>query len=182
MTANKVNLIPSLCPAAYSRMSIQIPEEVNVVRVFTSQDLGYTCNPLESRDKLRQHLDGGCLATDDDRRFLQNKLADVLNTPHYKKIASFFHRDPSIFERYYTVYARKTCDEPPNVIAAIICGDEVPRGSVAVVKDGPADKWSALKTEMDVDELAKTLWFYHKSGVSAEAEFGERTMIRILGS
>ena len=152
------------------------------MRVFTTEDLGYACNPLKSRDELRQHLDGGCLATDDDRRFLQNELEDVLNTTHYKKVASFFDRDPSVFDWYYSMYARKTCSEPPNAVAAIVCETEIPRGPVIIVKDGPADKWSTLDPEVDVDEVAKSLWYYHKSGVSAEAEFGERTLIRLLTS
>ncbi|KZV59148.1 hypothetical protein PENSPDRAFT_695386 [Peniophora sp. CONT] len=160
----------------------QIPEELNAVLVFTTGDLGYACDPLKSRDNLRQHLDGGYLATDDDRRFLQHELADVLNSPQYKKVCSFFHRDPSVLDWYYSMYARESCDEPANAVAAIVCGKETPKGAVVIIKDGPADKWDMLKTEMDVDEVAKTLWYYHKSGVSAQAEFGERTLLRILMS
>lgn len=122
------------------------------------------------------------MAVDDKGRFLQNELADLLNSARYKKIGSFFDRDPSVLDWYYSMYALETCDGPPNAVASIISGKEKSMGPVVIVKDGPADKWNTLRTTMDVEEVTKTLWYYHKSGVSVEAEFGERTLLRILSS
>ncbi|VDB99266.1 unnamed protein product [Peniophora sp. CBMAI 1063] len=160
----------------------QIPTEVNTMSVFTTEDLGYSCDPLQSRENLREHLDGACLAVDDHKHFLKDELAELLNTPRYKRVASFYDRDPSIFDWYYSVYACESCDGPTNTVAAIVCGQATPKGQVVIVKDCPAHKWDCLKTGVDADEVAKTLWYYHKSGVSAEAEFAERTLLRILSS
>lgn len=148
--------------------------------IYTAEDIGYNGGAFNHRDDLRQHLDGGCLAVDDDNHFLPHELADYLNTPRYARIGSFYDRDPSILNWYYSMYARVPCDGPLNAVSAIVCERETPRGPVVIVKDCPAHEWGALKTEIDVDELAKTLWYYHRSGVSAETEFGERTLLRML--
>lgn len=80
------------------------------------------------------------------------------------------------------MYAAESCDGPLNEVAAIVCEREKPRGSVVIVKDCPLHKWSTLDTQINEEAVTKTLWYYHKSGVSAEAEFGERTLLRILSS
>ncbi|VDC00910.1 unnamed protein product [Peniophora sp. CBMAI 1063] len=162
---------------------ISIPEKLNAVYVFTTEDLGYACDPLKDRDSLREHLDGLCLAVDENDRFLQHELQDVFLTPRYQKIASFFDRDPTVLEWYYAMYAlTDSKDEPVNTVASVVCGKEKPKGPVIIVKDGPASKWGSFGTDVDVDEVAKTLWYYHKSGTSVEAEFGERTLLRILSA
>ncbi|VDC05043.1 unnamed protein product [Peniophora sp. CBMAI 1063] len=157
-------------------------EEVNAVLVYTTDDLGYVCDPLKNRDQLREHLYEYCLSTGDDKRFRQGELADVFNTPHYKRVCSFFPRDPMVLDWYYTVYTRKSSKGSFNAVAAMVCEAQSPMGEAVIVKDCPADKWDVLNTEIDADELAKTLWFYHKSGTSAEADFAERTLLRMLVS
>lgn len=87
-----------------------------------------------------------------------------------------------VLDWYYSMYAEEKCDGPLNTAAAIVCERESPRGSVVIVKDCPAHKWDTLRTEVDAEEVTKTLWYYHRSGVSAEEEFGERTLLRILRS
>ncbi|KZV75916.1 hypothetical protein PENSPDRAFT_680643 [Peniophora sp. CONT] len=134
-----------------------------------------------SRNSLREYLEGCFLATEDDNRFVDGELADLLNRAHYSKVCSFFDRDERVFNWHYTMYARDDdSSEPVNAIASIVSGEKVVRGPVVITKDCPETLWSSLVTEMDVDKLAATLWWYKQSGRSARDEFGERTLIRML--
>lgn len=137
---------------------------------------------MKTRDSLREHLDICYLSTDEDRRLLDSELPLLLNTTNVRKICSFFDRNNSVFKWHYTMYARDSSDGPVNTITSIVSGEQVVRGPAVIVKDCPEHLWKELETKMNADTVAATLWYYHKSGVSPEEEFGERTLIRILGS
>lgn len=131
---------------------------------------------------MKLYFEGCFLATDEEGRFAEGELADLLNCPHITKVCSFFDRDQRVFNWHYTMYAREGSTEPVNEIAGIVSGEKSVRGDVVIVKDCPAALWSSLVTEIKVDALVSTLWWYKQSGRSAADEFGERTMIRLLAN
>ncbi|KZV59099.1 hypothetical protein PENSPDRAFT_695438 [Peniophora sp. CONT] len=157
----------------------QRTEELNAVYIFNTDIL---CeDPLKDRDTLRNHLDTCHLAVDSERRLLPSELPELLNSSQYIKVCSFFDRDQTIFDWHYTMYARRDCEEPINKIASVLSGGKVVRGPAVILKDCPADLWASLDTTVTMDNVVATIWWYWKSGKDVEHEFGERTMIRVLG-
>ncbi|KZV64043.1 hypothetical protein PENSPDRAFT_669305 [Peniophora sp. CONT] len=155
-------------------------EELNAVYIFDS-DL-FHGDPLENRNTLRDHLDGCYLAVDAERRLLANELPELLNSTQYTKVCSFFDRNKTIFAWHYTMYARRDSDGPTNKIASILNGGKTVRGPAVILKDCPASSWDTTDLTVNVDDVAATIWWYWKSGRDVEREFGEHTLIRILGT
>ncbi|KAI0312258.1 hypothetical protein OF83DRAFT_1087131 [Amylostereum chailletii] len=77
---------------------------------------------------------------------------------------------------YYTLYALDahagTSPAKNTVASSVVEGPAAKiTGPAIVVKNGPMDNWASVDTVISEVDLAQTLWWYYKSGVSVQEVF-----------
>ncbi|KAI0312259.1 hypothetical protein OF83DRAFT_1067511 [Amylostereum chailletii] len=132
------------------------------------------------------HMDLCDLCTDDSGNIADSEFADVLLSDKFKPVANFFDRNPRMVNWYYTLYALDahagTSPAKNTVASSVVEGPAAKiTGPAIVVKNGPMDNWASIDTVISEVDLAQTLWWYYKSGVSVQEVFGERMIIRLYG-
>lgn len=135
-----------------------------------------------TRERVRDHLDHCTLQTIDGGHIKAGEIEDLLRCDKIRVVGSFFDRDPRVYTWYYSMYARANNEGAYNAFANTVCKREhrPVRGPVVIVKDAPALYWDRLDKEVSAKTVTETLWYYMRSGVDAEEEFGMRTIMRML--
>lgn len=137
----------------------------------------------ESLEEIIQHLEplgDACVDVNDKKA-----IADILGAKEIEEVRRFYDRHPQVDGWYYRCYAEVS--DKVNSVAAVegSLGDilrlKVTTGCLVIVKDGPADgNW--VSHGISVESLARTLWWYKKSGNDMAQVAGEREYARFIKS
>ncbi|KAI0054715.1 hypothetical protein BV25DRAFT_1812354, partial [Artomyces pyxidatus] len=155
----------------------------NAVYIFPEK---FFHQPFVTLDDLRSRLDSCELGLDRDGYIADSEIGIMLNDDSSAHVLDFYDRNPSSIRTYYSLYAvpgAAAAGEARNTVASIV---STPRsgpihGPALVVRNGPIETWTPKNVPLEVDEVARTLWWYSKSGNSVEEVAGERTLQRIFG-
>ncbi|VDB95735.1 unnamed protein product [Peniophora sp. CBMAI 1063] len=137
---------------------------------------------IKHREDVDDRVAPCILEADDDGRIRPGEIEDLLCCSTTRVVASFFDRDPAIYDWHHIALASNDGTGPVNEIVSALLGkgkDPV-RGPVVVLKDAPWRHWARLDKGVDGPKVVQTLWYYMRSGVNVEEEFGTRTLIRLL--
>ncbi|KAI0030119.1 hypothetical protein K488DRAFT_72432 [Vararia minispora EC-137] len=136
---------------------------------------------LASRDNITCLMSAHDLPCDKSGRISDEAISEFLGCDA-RRVCSFFDPKRTVFNWHYSLYAGHSgiVNDVANIVrtgtSLSICGPAV------VVKDTPQQLWHKLDTSMSVAELAASLWTYHKTGIDAGQVYGERALIRWLGT
>ncbi|KAI0039792.1 hypothetical protein FA95DRAFT_1577363 [Auriscalpium vulgare] len=162
-----------------------IPELFNAVYIFPDQQ---GMQPLSKFDDMRYHFDACSLPTTPDGSIAEDDYGALMRKggAPVKVIADFYDRNPDIYDWYYTAYALR--DAGPHhginsLASKLVRPSRGPvYGPVIVVKNAPASLWHLIGKAVSDDGLARTIWWYCRSGVDADEVFKERTLIRVFAA
>lgn len=94
-----------------------------------------------------------------------------------------YDHDTRVDDWYYAFYhIPAASSNKPNPIADIVKPRDHPPvcGPVLVVLNGPEDGMWEVNQRIRIDDLAKTIWWYHKSGNTVGDVFGQRELRRYV--
>ena len=107
-------------------------------------------------------------------------ITSALGQKDIKELNKFYDRNPSIHSWYYQCYGQEPCGTEKTPDPNSVAHSLQIRGSfqnVIIVKNGPSGgKWM----EELVETVARTIWWYIKSGNDRAQVFGEREFARFL--
>ncbi|KAI0055903.1 hypothetical protein BV25DRAFT_1842674 [Artomyces pyxidatus] len=144
--------------------------------------------PFQNRDNLQAHLRTHSVPITQLTSSLSTIMLGLLHDANAYCFREVYDRDPSVHTWYYAWYCAATmsvsADQPVNSIATFFQKEQLPsiRGPVVVIKSGPIDyatSWSSCSS-LSAEHLARTIWWYFKSGNSVQDVFGEREFMRYL--
>ena len=105
------------------------------------------------------------------------------------EVGKFYDRWNGIVNWYYQCYSidqaqnvddygfKKTQD---NLLVSAWLGLTSGWGSIAIVKNGPADAGWNADLRMQLDSLVRSIWWYMRSGNDCMQVFGERKLSRFI--
>ncbi|KAI0027171.1 hypothetical protein K488DRAFT_91211 [Vararia minispora EC-137] len=167
-------------PAAPSRRSqaISMP---NAIVIYPNEPVFNRGPALASRDTVAGLMNVLDLPCDDCGRISDEAIANFLACDA-RQICTFFDPKRTVYDWHYSMYAGSS--GTVNDVTSIVQKDKNNwiRGPAVVVKDTPRHLWQRLDTSVAVAELAASLWSYHKTGVDTAQVYGERALIRWLGT
>lgn len=110
-------------------------------------------------------------------------ISKLLGGMEVEQVAKFYDRHPQVDGWYYRCYADVSDkDGQMRVTNGSLCevlGIKHMIRSLVIVKDGPADgTWETQG--VDIEALARTLWWYKMSGNDVKQVAGEREYARFL--
>ncbi|KAI0032649.1 hypothetical protein K488DRAFT_85691 [Vararia minispora EC-137] len=164
-----------------SEYSTQASLMPNAIFIYPNDpDLNHD-HALTTRDNLVRLLNALELPSDESGRISDETISEFLGCDA-RQVCSFFDPKRSVFNWHYSLYAGRsgTINDVANIVRTGT-GLSI-RGPAVVVKDSPQQLWHKLDTSISVAELAASLWTYHKTGMDVGQVYGERTLIRWLGT
>lgn len=137
---------------------------------------------IASLESLRGHLDLCVVSFDDKGAIEEECLRHLLDGDDGCRLFGFYDRDSTECGWYYSVYGtRQPRERIANSIASSLTTTDV-HGRVLVVIDGPKGGEWQTSVALDIDRLARTVWWYRQSGNDVAEVFGERELKRFLSS
>ncbi|KAI0057501.1 hypothetical protein BV25DRAFT_1812315, partial [Artomyces pyxidatus] len=119
-------------------------------------------------DDIRHHLDLCHVESKPEDPLSQEDLDAILGPGRHAHLCNFYDRTPFVYEWFYSAFhvSEPAPSRPKNAVAAVFArqGVEVVHGSVLIVKNGPAGGEWVRDVQIDADAVARTLWWYHRSG------------------
>ncbi|KAI0030508.1 hypothetical protein K488DRAFT_87706 [Vararia minispora EC-137] len=156
----------------------------NAVIIYPN-DPAFNLGPaLRDRDTVTSLMDDLFLPSSTDGHIDDKEVAAVLKSAEVKQVCAFFNPKRTIYSWNYTMYGTNGDTGLPNEVASVVQKPGCPgfKGPVVVMKDAPVKAWKRLDTSISVKELAAAIWTYHKTGLDAAQVYGERSLVRWLGS
>ncbi|KAI0026548.1 hypothetical protein K488DRAFT_92346 [Vararia minispora EC-137] len=182
-TCRSVSTIPGLSflvrqQFIYRSQAVSMP---NAIVIYPNEPVSNRGPALASRDTVAGLMNVLDLPCDDCGRISDEAIANFLACDA-RQICTFFDPKRTVYDWHYSMYAGSS--GTVNDVASIVRKDRNNwiRGPAVVVKDTPRHLWERLDTSVAVAELAASLWSYHKTGVDAAQVYGERALIRWLGT
>ncbi|KAI0028913.1 hypothetical protein K488DRAFT_73391 [Vararia minispora EC-137] len=153
----------------------------NAIAIYPNEPCFGLGPALASRDNVTWLMDDLDLPCDDRGKIGDEAIAEFLGC-EVRRVCNFFDPKRTAYQWHYSMYAGSTGDV--NDVANVVRKDKntVIRGTVVVVKDAPERLWSASGTTVSVRDLAAAIWSYHRTGMDAAQVYGDRSLVRWLGS
>ncbi|KAI0033226.1 hypothetical protein K488DRAFT_70003 [Vararia minispora EC-137] len=161
--------------------TIQVSHMPNAVVIHPNEPDFKHGPALASRDNITCLMNVVDLPCDESGRISDEAISEFLGCDA-RRVCSFFDPKRSVFNWHYSLYAGHsgTINDVANIVQTG-AGLSI-RGPAVVVKDTPQQLWHKLDTSISVAELAASLWSYHKTGMDVAQVYGERALIRWLGT
>lgn len=143
----------------------------------------FGCDPLHGPETIAQHLDLCAIDFNPDGSISNASFRDLLGNAAGTCFTNAYDRDVRVDDWYYAFYHIPTASpSKPNPIANIVKPDGCPpiNGPVLVVLNGPDDGMWETTQRIRIDDVARTLWWYHKSGNEVATVFGQRELRRYV--
>jgi hypothetical protein len=148
-------------------------------------------NPFSSRDVLSSYFEP--VRSGADSPMIDSEpIKRLLRCQDVSLVGNFYSRDAMNTGWYYQVYGPAPPSEyegPTDqhfllrLIRPISTTKIGCTSPLLIVKNGPVDgDWELNADSIDMEDLIKTVWYYHKSGRDPAIVFGEREFIRFLNS
>jgi hypothetical protein len=113
-----------------------------------------------------------------------DRIATALNQSNVEELSKFYDRDATVHSWYYQCYGQQTASSerasngPQSVARCLQLRGPVQR--IIIVKNGPSNEKWKNDLELEKERVARTLWWYIKSGNDRTQVFGEREFARFL--
>lgn len=143
----------------------------------------FAADPMHSPGTLADHLDLCIVDFEPDGSVSPSSFNDLLGDSGGICFTNVYDRDVRIDDWYYSFYHIPTAPiTVPNPIADIVKPNEHPpiNGPVLVVLNGPEDGMWEVTERIKADGVARTVWWYHRSGNVVADVFGQRELRRYL--
>ncbi|KAJ7130157.1 hypothetical protein C8R44DRAFT_871995 [Mycena epipterygia] len=134
-----------------------------------------TASNIDVRDEICRAMELG--ASPSSRMSgtnLRPGLEDIAGMMKYDQVrpcGRFYERDADTVDWYYQ-------GEPVNAIGVLFAGREVVKGRIVIAKNGPQD--GAWDPSIDYQSLARTIWWYMRSGVDPSSLAAQRDLERLV--
>ena len=112
------------------------------------------------------------------------RIATHFGQREINEVAKFYDRDPKVYDWYYQCYGPPPDNgdittATPNSTAAWL-GLQNLTTDLIILKNGPNDgKWK-MEPSVDLESVARTIWWYLRSGNDRAQVFGEREFTRFI--
>lgn len=120
---------------------------------------------------------------DPDGSVSTSSFKDLLGSPSGVCFTNVYDRDVRVDEWYYAFYhIPNGSPDQPNPIADVVKpnGCAPINGPVLVVLNGPDDGMWEVTQKLRIDDVARSIWWYFKSGNTVGDIFGQRELRRYL--
>ena len=176
MTRSRLPLHPPLQRLRILRQTCPPPEPNAILMI----NLNLCLTSLKSlTDNLHEtHVEG--LIGDDTN---VERIAAHLGQREIHEVGKFYDRDPKAYDWYYQCYgpppSRNIANPTPNSTAEWL-GLHNLNSEVIILKNGPScGSWKG-EPRVDLEAVARTMWWYLQSGNDRAQVFGEREFARFI--
>lgn len=132
---------------------------------------------------MESHLDLCIVEFQPDGSVSSESLLDLLGSSDGVCFANAYDRDVRVDDWYYSFYhVPSGSPQQPNPVADIIRPEEHPpiRGAVLVVLNGPKEGSWGSDQKLRVEDVARTIWWYYRSGNAVKDIFVQRELRRFV--